>query len=70
MPLSVTKGKVQPDEHEPKTVNVVWSPKEDITAYELSQLLRYALNTQPMFEEHWNKLGDMQRHFIHLEKKQ
>jgi hypothetical protein len=53
MPISVTKSQPQPDEREPKTLDVVWEPKEDITAYELAKLLPHALGTQPMYGQHW-----------------
>lgn len=66
MPISVKNIRQSENPREPKTVSVIFEPKEDITAYELAQLLPYVTNNQPMFEEHWEQLGEMQRHFVVL----
>lgn len=42
-------------------------PKEDITAYELAQMMPIILGLKPIFEEDWLTLGAMTRHLERIE---
>ncbi len=44
-------------------IQVEYKPMEDITAYELSQLLPYFLG-QALYEKDWLALGSATRHLI------
>tara|TARA_R110000868_G_scaffold45308_2_gene150438 strand:- start:260 stop:493 length:234 start_codon:yes stop_codon:yes gene_type:complete len=44
-------------------IQCLFEPKEDITAFELAQLLFFmAPYSKPLFQEDWDRLGEMTRH--------
>lgn len=49
-----------------KYVTAEFHAKEDITAYELAQLLPPMWSCKPFTEYDWEKLGSLQRHFKRL----